>query len=89
MKLESLRHYSHTHHLQSCQTLAAVTMEDSTVFVGVYDSSNGHWLSLPEFEEVGYLSDFLVGGVNRKAAYIEAINGGALVPEPVKGKATS
>lgn len=73
MNITQLKSFSYTSHRQACQTLAHVLFESGREFVGIYDSSNGHWLSLPHWEEVGYLSDFHINGTNERAKHITQI----------------
>lgn len=64
--------FGHTHVLQACQCVATAVIHSPNVtkpplyVTAVYDSSNGHWLSLPELREIGYLERITVDGRERQ-----------------------
>ncbi len=63
MKLKELNPSKVFHHqncLQSCQTICSVETNMHNNHVLIYDSSNGHWLTIPDKKEVGYLLDIRV-----------------------------
>lgn len=69
MKLEDLKAYKGSTAPQLCQRIAVATLEDGTYFTGLFDEQNGHWLTLPERDEVGYLDNIN----NKKVVFVEAV----------------
>lgn len=79
MKLKDFRTLKHSyssHYLQASQTIATAIFEDGSSFTGVYDSSNGHWLEMTAdgLQEVGYLTDMRLNGVNKRVITITEFN---------------
>lgn len=77
MKLEELCHKkTNVHHgysyPQYCQSIAFVETDKHNTYVLIYDADNGHWLTIPDRKEVGYLFDLRVSeeSGNERIIYI-------------------
>jgi len=70
MEIEAMKAFTDRHVLQACQCICHVMFESGAEWIGVYDSSNGHWLSMPHLIEVGYLTNLCVDGTNERIQHI-------------------